>query len=84
MPITKTAKKALRQNVKRKKQNLAKKATVKNLEKQIKKFLLKKDIQGAKALLPGFYKALDKASKTGVIKKNTASRVKSRTARKIK
>ena len=79
MPVTKTAKRALRQNIRRKKQNLGKKVALKSLEKQLKKLLTKKDIQGARALLPSYYKALDKAAKTGIIKKNKAGRVKSRT-----
>jgi small subunit ribosomal protein S20 len=79
MPVTKTAKRALRQNVRRNKQNLGKKITLKAMEKQINRLLQKKDIQGARALLPSYYKALDKAAKTGIIKKNKAGRVKSRT-----
>jgi len=39
---------------------------------------LQKKIEEAKKLLPKLYKALDKAAKVGLIKKNTASRKKSR------
>lgn len=37
-----------------------------------------KKIKEAEALVPKAYKTLDKAAKTGVIKKNAASRKKSR------
>jgi len=37
----------------------------------------------AKSLLPEIYQVLDKAAKVGVIKKNTASRQKSRVTRLI-
>jgi len=40
--------------------------------------LHQKKIQEAKNLLPSVYKAFDKAAKVGVIKKNAASRKKSR------
>jgi len=39
-----------------------------------------KKTEEAKKLLPQVYKTLDKAAKTGLIKKNTASRKKSRIA----
>jgi small subunit ribosomal protein S20 len=40
-------------------------------------------VEEAEKLLPRIYKALDKAAKRGVIKKNTASRKKSRMMKKI-
>ena len=61
--------------------NLAKKARVKRLGKELEVLLQKKEIQQAEALLKQAYKAIDKAAKTGVLKKNTAARKKSRLAR---
>jgi small subunit ribosomal protein S20 len=84
MPITKSAKKALRQSLRKKEKNLIKKNNVKACFKEIKKLIEKKEIKEAEKLLPKFYKAVDKAAKTGVIKKNTASRKKSRTTKMIK
>ena len=81
MPITKSAKKALRQSIKRKARNLIYKKKIKSLSKEVKKLILEKKIEEAKKLLPRVYKILDKAAKTGVIKKNTASRKKARIAR---
>ncbi|MCD6094794.1 30S ribosomal protein S20 [bacterium] len=83
MPITKSAKKALRKDIKRHKRNLAWKKKIKSLQKEIKKLLEKKEIEKAKKLLPQFYKIVDKAAKNNVIKKNTAARKKSRLSRLI-
>jgi len=78
MAITKSAKKAHRQSERKRKQNLIVKSNIKKLEKKIGLFLFQKKITEAKKLLPKMYKALDKAAKKGTIKKNKASRKKSR------
>jgi len=57
---------------------LAYKKKMKDPIKKIKKLVAEKKNQEAKNLLPQIYKALDKAAKHGTIKKNTASRMKSR------
>ncbi|MBU4351019.1 30S ribosomal protein S20 [Candidatus Parcubacteria bacterium] len=84
MAITKSAKKAFRQSERRKKHNTLNKNKIKNLEKRIEKLLIEKKIDEAKKLLPEVYKALDKAAKRKVIKKNKASRRKSRIAKSLK
>lgn len=81
MPITKSAKKALRQNEKRKKENRLWKNKIKESEKEIKKLVEEKKIEEAKKALPGFYKTVDKAVKNNVIKKNTGARKKSKVAK---
>ena len=78
MPITQSAKKALRQSKRKQKQNLARKEAFRDSLKKIKKLLSEKKIEEAKKLIPLAYKALDKAAKTNAIKKNTASRKKAR------
>jgi len=78
MPITKSAKKALRQNATQNAKNLKRKNRVKTLVKQVKKLTSQQKAEEAQALMPKLYRALDKAAKAGVIKKNTASRRKSR------
>lgn len=83
MPITKSAKKALRQSKKRKKQNLRKKKVLKNLLKKVEGLVSEKKTEEAKKLLPQVYKALDKTAKVGLIKKNTAGRKKSRITKLI-
>ena len=83
MPITKSAKKALRQSKRRKIRNVQRKDKIKSLFKEVKSLVAQKKIEGAKKLLPKVYELLDKAAKIGLIKKNTASRKKSRMARLI-
>jgi len=78
MPIIKSAKKALRQNSKRKTHNVAYKQKMKSLLKETRILVGTQKIEDAKKALPAIYKALDKAAKEGVIKPNTAARKKSR------
>jgi len=78
VPITKSAKKALRQSKRRNLQNLVFKRKFKAAVKEFRKEVAAKSLDKAKNLLPTVYQAVDKAAKKGVIKKNTASRYKSR------
>lgn len=78
MAVTKSAKKAIRQNKRRRVRNLVYLNKMKKLLKEARVFVLQKKIQEAKELLPKVYQILDKAAKAGVIKKNAASRKKSR------
>ena len=78
MPITQSAKKALRQSVRRRARNLKKKETYKTIARDIKNLAASGKASDAQKLLPRLYKALDKAAKTNAIKKNKASRLKSR------
>ncbi len=81
MPITSSAKKALRQGLKRRIQNARVKKASRALLKKFRTLVSQKDKSGAKELLPSLQKALDKAVKGGTLKKNTASRLKSRIAK---
>lgn len=83
MPITASAKKALRQSLKRRAHNLRYKNKIKALIKEMRSLILQKKTEDAKKLLPQVHKILDKAAKEKVIKKNTASRKKSRLARLV-
>ncbi len=83
MPITKSAKKALRQSKRRQVQNMRRKVKFRVLVKEFRKAVVAKNFDKAKDLLPQVYKALDKAAKANAIKKNTASRVKSRLTRTL-
>ena len=83
MPITKSAKKSLRQSLKRKKRNLTYKNKMKELTKKVRSLTAEKKIEEAKKILPQLYKTLDKSAKVGVIKKNTASRRKSRITKSL-
>ena len=84
MPITKSAKKALRQNIRGKIRNLKRKNAMKTLVKQTKKLAGAQKKEEAIKLLPQLYKAIDKAAKRGIIKENTAARKKSRLVAAIK
>ncbi|MCE9517573.1 30S ribosomal protein S20 [Candidatus Nomurabacteria bacterium] len=78
MPITKSAKKALRGSLKKKAINDRNKKLVKESIKTIEKLVKEKKKDEAKKLLPVAYSTIDKATKKGIFKKNTASRKKSR------
>lgn len=81
MPNTTSAKKALRQSVRRKVQNVIRKETYKEALKELRKLVLAKKYAEAKAALPKLTQALDKAAKSHVIDKNKASRLQARAAR---
>lgn len=83
MPITSSAKKALRQNRTRRAMNIVKKDAYKKAVAGFRKLAVSKKIDEAKAALAAAHQSLDKAVRTGVIKKNRASRLKSRLARMI-
>jgi len=78
MPVTTSAKKALRQSKKRGARNKQVRVKVRDVVKEMRTLISAKKIEEARAILPKLYKTLDKAVKVGVMKKNTASRKKSR------
>lgn len=80
MPIKQNAKKALRQNIKRAVINKKRKN---NFREAIKVTTKTTDAQEAKKLVILAQKALDKAVKTGTIKKNAAARKLSRLMKKV-
>ena len=82
MPNKKSAEKELRKNVKRHAQNQKVSDNAKKLIKKTLKQVEAKDSK-AKAEIKDAIQAIDKAAKKGVIKKNTASRKKSRLQKKV-
>ncbi len=84
MPIKQSAKKAFRSDAKKRVFNTRRKRAMKTAVKEIRDLTGKGEKKQASELLPKAYKAIDKAAKRGVIKKNTASRKKSRLARLTK
>ncbi|MCS6984875.1 MAG: 30S ribosomal protein S20 [Leptospiraceae bacterium] len=84
MAHTLSAKKRIRQNIKRRLRNQAKRSRVRTLEKKIRKLLVENKIDEAKAVYREFMSAVDKAAKTRVFHKNKAARKKSRLALLIK
>ncbi len=83
MPITKSAKKSLRQSRSQRVFNLRRLNKMKGLVKQARQIIQEGKKEELIKLLPKTYQAIDKAAKRGVIKKNTASRKKSRLSRAI-
>ncbi len=71
MPVTKQAKKKLRKDIKREKENLKIKFKFKKTVKKTKESPTAKSLSEAS-------KVIDKAAKKGIIHKNKAARIKSR------
>ena len=82
MPITISAKRAVRKSSKKRKANLQKKIVLKKTKKEFLKLIDGGKTEEAKKMLPKAYKLLDKAAKVNLIKKNRAAREKSRLAKK--
>jgi small subunit ribosomal protein S20 len=80
MPITKSAKKALRGSKLKHVFNLRTKKKLDIAVKSVKDLVVSKEKDAAKTALSLAYKAIDKAAKKGLIKKGAADRKKSRLA----
>ncbi len=80
MPNTKSAEKAYRQSQKRRARNLSRKSAYKDIVKEFRK-TAPTDPKTAASMMAKLQQQLDKAAKTGVIKKNKASRLKSKAAK---
>lgn len=83
MPNTKSAAKAMRQSIKRNLRNVKAKDKFKAAVKEVKKLITAGQKSEAAKAIQAAMSALDKAAKTHVIHKNTASRKKSRLAKAI-
>ncbi len=57
---------------------MRKKDALNKAVKQVKKLIAGKQVKEAQAMMPQVQKIIDKATKTGYLKKNTAARKKSR------
>ena len=84
MPITRGAKKAVRQQARKRIFNVRRKNVLVDVVKDVNKAVTAGDAKKAKELLPKAYQAIDKAAKRGVIKANTAARKKSRLTARVK
>ncbi len=84
MPITRSAKKALRSSYKKRAFNTLRKDRAMTAVKTVKKLVSGNKKKEAVVALHAAQKALDKAVKGGTISRNTASRKKSRLAKMIK
>lgn len=82
-PIIKSAKKYLKVSKRKRGFNLRRLKTMRGLIKNLRNFIAQGKLKEAQNLLPQVFKAIDKATKRGVIKKNTAGRKKSRLTKTI-
>lgn len=79
MAITKGAKKAIRQSLRKKAMNDTRKKALRTTQK-----VARTAPKGDKAALAAAYQAIDKALKRGILKKNTAARRKAKVAKLLK
>lgn len=84
MPITRSAKKALRASRRRREFNLLRKGKVSKTIKSLKKLAATGNKKEAQAMMQEVQQALDKAVKGNTLNKNTASRKKSRLSKLVK
>lgn len=82
MPITKSAKKAMRQDLKRAELNKGTKTRLKTFMKKVM-VLSKEDVVEAEKMLPMAYKVIDTAAKKHIIHPKNAGRKKSLLARTV-
>ncbi|MEK7539134.1 MAG: 30S ribosomal protein S20 [Patescibacteria group bacterium] len=83
MPITQSAKKAIRGSLRKKAFNDSRKRAMKEVIKKIEKIVKTNKNEGLKMLSSAFA-IIDKAAQKGVIKKNNAARKKSRLSKLTK
>jgi small subunit ribosomal protein S20 len=83
MPITQSAKKAIRGSLRKKGYNDRSKRIMKEIIKKMEK-IAKTDKKEAAKILNSAFQTIDKAAKRGIIKKNNAARKKSRLSRLVK
>ncbi|MEI8174372.1 MAG: 30S ribosomal protein S20 [bacterium] len=83
MPITQSAKKAIRGSLRKKAFNDSRKRAMKEVIKKIEK-ISKTDKAEAVKMLSSAFAIIDKAAQKNVIKKNNASRKKARLSRLVK
>ena len=84
MPIIKSAKKRVRQTIKRRARNYARRSRLKTAIKNTLTAISDKKADEAKKLLPGAYREIDLAAKNAILHKNNAARKKARLARLLK
>ncbi len=79
-----SALKRVRQEARRTEFNRKNKTRLRHSIRAIRKALLGKDASAAASLLPATFSVIDKSAQSGIIKKNTAARYKSRLHLRVK
>ncbi|MFL6196234.1 MAG: 30S ribosomal protein S20 [Thermoanaerobaculia bacterium] len=83
MANTKSAEKRIRQNIKANERNRAHRSRLRSAIKRLRAAVASGDAAGAQAMLSETLGVIDKTAQKKVIHANTASRYKSRLARKV-
>ncbi len=83
MPIIKSAKKRMRQNLKRRARNFPLRSEMKTYFKKVLKMVKDGNVEDAQKTLQKAYSVIDTACKKNIIHPNNASRKKSRLARAL-
>jgi len=78
-----SSKKRIRSNLRRERRNVSVKSAIKTAIKKVESAIAEGDLEAARVRFSETASALDSAATKGIIKKNTASRRKSRLAKKI-
>ncbi|MFN3967133.1 MAG: 30S ribosomal protein S20 [Endomicrobiia bacterium] len=78
-----SALKELRKSKKRRIANLRVKLSIRKTIRELKKSILKKDVETSKKLLSEAYSIIDKAAKKNILHKNAASRKKAQLAKLV-
>lgn len=79
-----SALKRVREDERRTEVNRARKSRLRHSVRALRRAIDAKDAAAAQTLLPQTFSVIDRASKWGIIKKNTAARFKSRISLRIK
>jgi small subunit ribosomal protein S20 len=83
MANTKSAKKQVRAQARKKSYNLKVKTAFRSTRKELKNSIAKGKTENSAETMKTLYKKLDKAAKNNAIHKNTAARYKSKAAKKL-
>ena len=83
MANLKSSKKRIRSNERRERRNVSVKSAIKTAMKKVEQAIAEGDLEAARERFSKVVSALDSAATKGIIKKNTASRRKSRLAKRI-
>ena len=78
-----SSKKRIKSNLRREQRNVSVKSAIKTAINKVEQAVAEGDLETARASFSEAVSALDSAAAKGIVKKNTASRKKSRLAKKI-
>ena len=84
MANTYSALKRVRQTERRTEVNRKNKSRLRHQIRAMRRALTAKDVKAASALLPMTFSVIDRSAKSGIIKKNTAARYKSKLHLRVK